>query len=182
MQLNRINITSDAIIMKVVANNEPDNSSNDLIESKVTGHTEPLPSFTAAFAALPAVFAELIETGSDWAVGLNVTGLTISRTKHGTRSVQLFATKQLEIRSDFLAPFETPMLLIDELKDGESGAVRIPMEHCEKIATAIHEAEKYMNGERAQATLNFNEAKAGLNALAKKGKNKDQPELAGVGS
>ena len=173
--LNNIAITSKAVIMSVVENSGSETA--DLIESTVTAHEEPLPSFTKAFEKLPAVFCSIMELPADWATGLTVRKLTIKRTKAGTRSVIISCTKQLEVRRDHLHTVGTPVVQIEKASEGESGAVEVDGKLCKIILTAIHEAEKYQTGERSQTLLNFNEAKAGLNALADKGRDNSQEQL-----
>lgn len=175
MQLNNIAIGPKAIVMAVVVNPQiEETDTKDIIESKITAREEPLPSFSKAMAALPAVVAEILETGPAWIEGLTLTKLTIRRTKSGTRSVILSCTKQLEVRRDFLHPIETPCVQIDPASEGESGGVELDAKLAKAITKAIHEAERYMSGERSQKLLNFDEAKDGLNALADKGRD---PEL-----
>lgn len=172
MQLRSISIDPQAIILKVVAN-EQHGDSQDVIESKITAEEAPLPEFTAAFAKLPAVYCEIMEH-SEWAAGLSIVGLSISRTKAKTRSVILHGKKQLELRKDFLHPVQSPMVRIDDLAEGESGPVKLSDELVEIIEEAITQAERYMNGERSQQRLDFDKAKAGLNALADKGRDDAQ--------
>jgi hypothetical protein len=178
MQLRSISIDPQAIVLKVTANEQHANG-HDVIESKITAEEAPLPALVNAFAALPAVFCEIMETGPDWKVGLSVTGLTISRTKHGTRSVMLVGKKQLECRRDFLHPVQTPMVQLDEAADGESGGVQVSEELADIIEAAIEASEDYMRGDRSQQRLDFDKAKDGINALAEKGRKADalQPEL-----
>lgn len=178
MQLNSISIDSRAVVMRVVANKETDDS-NDIIESKITAKEEPLATLTKAWAQLPAIFCEIMElTETDakgktlypYATGLVITKMAIRRTKQGTRSVILHATKQLECRRDFLHVIVSPCVQIDPSSDGESGGVEIDKKLADKVAKAIHEAERYMTGDRSQTLLNFDEAKAALNATADLGK------------
>ena len=175
MQLNSISIDNRAVIMRVVANKETDDT-NDVVESKVTAKEEPLATLTKAWAALPAVFCEIMELDSNYTEGLVITKMAIRRTKQGTRSVVLYATKQLECRNEFLHPMMTPCVQIDKAADGESGPVQIEKKMATAIGKAIHEAERYMAGERSQTMLDFDEAKAALQMTADKG----QDLLAGV--
>lgn len=169
MQLNSISIDSKSVIMRVVANKETDDT-NDVVESKITAKEEPLPTLKKAWNALPAVFCEVMELDSSYTEGLTITRMAIRRTKQGTRSVILHASKQLECRSEFLHEISAPCVQVDKAADGESGAVQIEKKLCAAITKAIHEAERYMAGERSQSLLNFDEAKAALNATADLGK------------
>ena len=177
MELRSISIDPQSIIMKVTANEQHANG-HDVIDSKITAEDAPLPALTNAFAALPAVFCAIMECGSDWAVGLSITGLTISRTKHGTRSVMLVGKKQLECRRDFLHPVQTPMVQLDEAADGESGGVQVSDELAELIEAAIEASEDYMRGDRSQQRLDFDKAKAALQATADLGRDDKQEALA----
>jgi hypothetical protein len=177
MQLNSIAIDNKSVIMRVTANKDTDDT-NDLVESKITAKEEPLPSLTKAWAALPAVFCEIMELPPEYTEGLTITRLAIRRTKQGTRSVILHATKQLECRSEFLHEISAPCVQVDKAADGESGAVQIEKKMCTAITKVIHESERYLAGERSQTLLDFDQAKAGLQALADKG----QDLLSGVGN
>jgi len=177
MQLKSISTDPKAIILKVVENHETDQAA-DLVESKITAKEEPLPEFTEAFAALPKVFCEIMELPAKWATGLVIDKLTISRTKHQTRSVILSGTKQLECRTDFRHPVASPMIQVDKAADGESGQVPLPKGMVDAVLEAIHHAEEYMNGKRSQTLLDFDSAKAGLQAVADLG----QLDLEGTGN
>jgi hypothetical protein len=169
MQLNSIHIDNKAVTMNVVANKDTDDT-NDLVESKITAKEEPLPSLTKAWNALPAVFCEILELDASYTAGLTITKMAIRRTKQGTRSVILHATKQLECRSEFLHTMSTPCVQIDKAADGESGAVEIDKKLAAAVQKAILESEKYMQGERSQTLLDFDSAKAALQATADLGK------------
>jgi hypothetical protein len=175
MQLNSISIDNKSVIMRVVANKETDDT-NDVVESKITAKEEPLPTLMKAWNALPAVFCEIMELPPEYTEGLVITRMAIRRTKQGTRSVILHATKQLECRSEFLHEISCPCVQIDKAADGESGAVQLEKKLCTAITKAIHESERYMGGERSQTLLNFDDAKAALQATADEG----QRQLAGV--
>lgn len=181
MQLNSISIDNKAVIMRVVANKETDDS-NDIIESKITAKEEPLDSLTKAWAQLPMIFCEIMElTETDakgktlypYASGLVITKMAIRRTKQGTRSVILHATKQLECRRDFLHLISSPCVQIDPSSDGESGGVEIDKKLADKVTKAIHESERYMAGDRSQTLLDFESGKAALQATADLGRDQE---------
>ena len=109
----------------------------------------------------------MLENEPGWADGLSISRIAISYTKAGTRSVRFKCTRQLECRKDFLWKFDTPMVQIDKPADGESGQIDVAdKKHLELIFKAILEAERYANGERSQSLLNFDDAKAALQATA----------------
>lgn len=181
MQLNSISIDNKAVIMRVVANKETDDT-NDVVESKITAKEEPLDSLTKAWSNLPVVFCEIMElTETDakgknhypYANGLVITKMSIRRTKQGTRSVILHATKQLECRSGHLHKISTPCVQVDKATDGESGAVEIDKKWAEMVHKAIHESERYMSGDRSQTMLDFDQAKAALQATADLGRDQE---------
>jgi hypothetical protein len=169
MQLNSISIDNKSVIMRVTANKETDDT-NDVVESKITAKEEPLPTLKKAWEALPSVFCEIMELDASYTEGLVITRMAIRRTKQGTRSVILHATKQLECRSEFLHEISAPCVQVDKAADGESGSVQLEKKLCNAITKAIHEAERYMSGERSQTMLDFDTAKAALNATADKGR------------
>jgi hypothetical protein len=179
MQLNSIRISKSAITLKVTANKDTDEDVNDIIESTITAQEAPLDSLTKAWDKLREVFCALLEiTETDakgkpkypYSEGLTVTKLSILRTKLGTRSVVLEATKQLECRRDFLHTLKSPCVQVDHAADGESGGIELDKKLAEIVTQAIHEAERYMGGERSQQLLDFDKAKAGLQAIADQGK------------
>ncbi|GAA5117080.1 hypothetical protein JIN84_17970 [Luteolibacter yonseiensis] len=170
MELKKFTIGSKAIKFAVVLNPESKDENVATEERNVTAHEEPLPELPAAFGKLPPVFCEIMELPAEYATGLSVTGFTISHTKQGTRSVKLHAKKQLETRTDFLHPMSSPMIQIDKPADGESGDVQLKDPKMLKaLNKAIKEAENYAGGKRSQKLLNFNEGRAGLQALADQG-------------
>lgn len=136
-------------------------------ERTIVAHEAPLPELTNAFAALSAVFCEILELEPIYADGLSVTRIGISYTKAGTRSIRMRATKQLNCRKDYLHKMDCPMVQIDSPADGESGQIDIEdKNHIAAIMTAINRAEDYANGKRSQTLLDFDDAKAALQATA----------------
>ncbi len=139
------------------------------IDSEVrttTAKAEPLASFTKAFDALRPVATNILETEDQWQHGVTVEKLTISRTKHGTRSVKLRLTKQLDSRTDLLHRIDTPFVQVDKPADGESGEVQVEPKHQKAILKAIQEAEAYADGKRSQSLFSFEDAKKTLQATA----------------
>jgi hypothetical protein len=177
MQLNAISISPKSVIMSVSANKETDEDINDTVESKITAKEEPLPTLTKAWDGLKAVFVNILELPDDYVDGLTITKLSIRRTKAGTRSVTMEATKQLECRQSFLHTLTTPCVQIEPSADGESGAVEIEKKLAAAVMKAIHESERYMEGDRSQQLLDFDKAKAGLQAVADLGKDDKQAAL-----
>lgn len=144
-------------------------------------HETPLPELDDALQALRPVVV-FVGRHEKKALGdIVVRSLFISYTKHGTRSVMI----GYELSTD-TSINGTPekkkagWFRIDPPGDGESGTVAVSLPHCELVKAAIRECERYAEGERSQTLLDFDDtqASAGLNALATKGKNKDQQHLA----
>lgn len=170
MQLKYLSIGRKAINFGVVLNPDSDEDTVATEERRITAHEAPLPELSEAFSKLAPIMCDILEVERGWADGLSVTRLSISHTKHGTRSVRFRATKQLECRKDYLHVVDSPMVQIDKPADGESGEIQVEKKHVEVIVKAITEAERYAKGERSQALLNFDEAKAALQATADLGK------------
>ena len=160
-----------------VSTNKQTDDINDLVESKITAKEEPLESLSKAWDGLKKVFISILELPDDYVDGLTVTTMSIRRTKAGTRSVTMEATKQLECRQSFLHTITTPCVQIEPSADGESGAVEIETKLALAVMKAIHESERYMEGERSQQLLDFDKAKAGLRAVADRGKDDNQTAL-----
>lgn len=168
MELKFLSIGRKAITFGVSLNANADGESME--ERTIVAHEAPLPELSNAFAKLSPVFCEILEVEPGWSDGLTITRIGISYTKAGTRSVRFRATKQLECRRDYLHKIDSPMVQIDKPADGESGEVQVEKKHVTLILKAIHEAERYAKGERSQSLLNFDEAKAALQATADLGK------------
>lgn len=166
MELKSLSIGRKAIKFRIILNPDSDDDTVATEERQITAHEAPLPELSEAFAKLAPIFCDILEVERGWADGLTVTRLIISHTKAGTRSVKFRATKQLECRKDFLHVVDSPMIQIDKPADGESGEIQVEKKHVELIAKAIHEAERYAKGERSQTLLDFDEAKAALQATA----------------
>ncbi|MFT3992419.1 MAG: hypothetical protein QM680_13525 [Luteolibacter sp.] len=164
MQLNFLSVNRKAIHFGITLNANNENDAAE--ERRVVAHEAPLPELTNAFAELGKVMCDICEWPADYVSGLSVFRLTISYTKHGTRSVKFKATKQLNCRREFLHKLDSPMVQIDKPADGESGEIQLDAKSVALVAIAIKEAERYAKGERSQTLLNFDEAKAALQATA----------------
>lgn len=122
-------------------------------------HEQPLPEFSEAFEKLKPVVTELIEVSAKWANGLTVQGFSLRETKGGTRSVMLHCEKLIDNKESEWS-FTTPWARIDKAQDGESGGLGMSEKHAAFVATAIHESERYLTGERSQKLL-FDDSSAG---------------------
>lgn len=170
MILKKFTLGLKAIKFSVVLNPESKDENVATEERSVVAHEQPLPELPSAFGALPPVFCEIMELPAEYATGLSITGITISHTKQGTRSVKLHAKKQLETRTDFLHPISSPMIQIDKPAEGESGDVQLKdKKKLNALNKAIKEAERYADGKRSQKLLDFSTAKAALQSTADAG-------------
>jgi len=170
MQLQFLSIGRKAITFGVVVNPDPKNESVATEERTIVAHEAPLADLSNSYANLAPVFCDILEVEPSWTDGLSIYRMSISHTKAGTRSVRFFATKQLNCRRDFLHKVQSPMVQIDKPADGESGEVQLDKKQVNLVLKAIKAAEDYANGKRSQSLLNFDEAKAALQATADKGK------------
>lgn len=170
MQLQFLSIGRKAITFAVVVNPDPQNDSVATEERTVIAHEAPLEELTTSFAKLSPVFCDILEVEPSWSDGLSIYRMSISHTKAGTRSVRFYATKQLNCRRDFLHKVQSPMVQIDKPADGESGEVQLEKKAVALVLKAIKAAEDYADGKRSQTLLNFDDAKAALQATADIGK------------
>ena len=142
----------------------------------ITTHEAPLPELDEAFGALKSVVCEIMGFQKDYAVDMHVYRLQVSMTKNGTRAVQLRYKKSLETIGGQQHPGSTPFFKIDLPADGESGQMEVKPKSAELVKSAIRAAEDYSNGKRSQTLLNFDDAKAALNATAAMGARDDGQE------
>lgn len=178
MTLRYLSLGRKAIKFGITLNANPENDTVAMEERNIIAHEAPLQELTNAYAKLAPVFCEILELDPSYADGLNITRVSVSTTKHGTRSVKMFATKQLECRKDFLHRMDCPFVQVDPPADGESGSVDISdKKHLELVMDALTEAERYANGERSQQLLGFDDGVTGINALAEKGRNADEGDF-----
>lgn len=178
MQLNSFRITPKNIIFNTTLNPDSDDDINAEETRTVVCKEEPLDELKVAMSKLPSVVCEILALPKDYADGMVVSTIEISRTKHGTRSVKLKAKKNLDTIGGELHPIVAPFVKIDKPADGESGEVHVSKDAVKKINAALQEAERYAKGERSQQLINFEEAKAGLNAVADMGRDMFSDEAA----
>lgn len=176
MELIKLTKNPRDIRFSYTTNSENEDPDVDVEEHSAKCHDKPLPSLDKAFSALRLVLAKKLEIPdpASYAETLQVVGLTIRRTKAGTRSVIVHGKKELSTRRSTLLKMDSPLLQIDKQAAGESGEVEFEPKDLKVVLKAIEEAEKYANGERAQGRLQLD---AEVGALAKKGA--DGPSLFG---
>lgn len=169
MELNSFHITPKAIVFNMTLN--PNSSDSVRAEERrtIVCKEEPLPELKEAISKLATVFCEVMALPKEYSADLHINRIEISRTKHGTRAVCLKGKKNLDTIGGELHPFVAPFVKIDKPTEGESGDVLIGKDAVKRINKAIQECERYANGERSQQIINFEEASAGINAIADKG-------------
>jgi len=125
----------------------------------ITAHEAPLPSFDKAMQALKEVVVNILDIGNEYKHSMTITAMTISHTKHGTRSVSINFLKTLTA-TEANHRLNTPMFQIDDSSEGEEGRKQCAKKHGELVAKFIEEAEAYASGERAQQMLPLDDGKS----------------------
>jgi len=179
MQLNSIILGRKAITFVALYNRESEDPHNATEERKVVAPEAPLPELNTDFAALSPVICRIMEFPKEYATGMSVFKMAISRTKQGTRSVAFKFKKALDAIGGEMHTLETPFIRIEKPADGESGRMEVTPDEQDLIYEAMAEAMRYAEGDRSQAILSLEDAKAkeGLNALADKGRDEEDGEL-----
>lgn len=166
MRINSITIKEDLVVFSYTVNENSDGASKKSEECPEA----PLPELSDKFKALPKIACSIMEWPAKYAVGMDVFKLALRYTKYGTRSVQFKLAKAVEMAAGKPPKITTPWVRIDKPQDGESGSVDLTESQVATIDEAIFEISRYISGERSQQLLNFDQAKAGLQAVADLGK------------
>lgn len=123
------------------------------------GHTEeatmkapeaPLPSFDKSIEALTPVVQKVMEFKS--VAGLTPFGISVSHTKHGTRSVVIHFNRTLQ-QTGRTYQDKTIAFRIDNPASDETGERECSAAEATLCIAAIDEALRYANGERSQQLL-----------------------------
>jgi hypothetical protein len=173
MQLKSLSIGRKAIKFVRVLNPDSDDDTVSTEEHAVTAKEAPLPELHEAFSKLPQVVCSIMGWPQDFAAEMIVTKLSMSYTKHETRSVAFVFNVPIYAVGGHRHTMDSPFVRIDKPADGESGDLEVTEEQAELIETAIREAERYAKGERSQQVIDFETASKGLNALADLGRDDD---------
>lgn len=145
-----------------IKSNNPDDSAKPNVRKgtesmDVTCHEAPLPAFDNALASLADVACNILEVGQSYKKGMSVHALSLSYTKSGVRSAQIFFKKQLDgFESDHA--MSTPVFQIDDDKTGK-GRKQCAKKHAEAVIEMIKQASRYVDGKRSQTLLDFKEEK-----------------------
>ena len=115
-------------------------------ERSVTSPQAPLDELEDAMQALKDVTCSVMELPLKWMETVIIRGIHVSRTKAGTRSVQINGTKALSCGS--VEAFKTPMFQIDPPDESENEPRACTTEEAITVCAAIDQAERYAQGER----------------------------------
>jgi hypothetical protein len=172
MQLKALTIGRKAIKFVRVMNPDSDDDTVAVEEHSITAKEAPLPELHDAFAKLPKVIAQIMGWTTDYAAEMIVMKLSMSYTKHETRSVAFQFSVPIEATGGERHTMDTPFVRLDEPAEGENGKKEVTAAQSKVIEKAILECERYAKGERSQQVIDFEEASKGLNAIASIGKDK----------
>lgn len=175
MRIHNLTIKEEVIVYAYSVNDGTDSESKMTIECPEA----PKPELKEKFALLGPIACRVMGWPPSYAIGMNVYRLALRYTKHGTRSVQFKLEKSVELVGGKPHKLVTPWARIDKPEDGESGSVELTDSEVATIEEAVFEITEYVGGNRGQGLLGLDEARSGINALAEKGRKKDdnQPEL-----
>lgn len=131
------------IVIKYTADNE---------KRSLEATENPLPSFTAAFDALPPLVVDICHLPAKFAAGLIVTEMKL--TDKGNELVTFRASKEVDDSTDAFK-FSTPNRLT--AFPSEEGKCSPPLkdEQVALIKSLIDEAAAYVKGQRAQGQIDF---------------------------
>jgi len=120
----------------------------------ITAHEAPHPGMDKALEALASVCQDIKELAS--VATIKPYGITISYTKHGTRSCSILFTRKLEATGGTYKD-KTPSFQIDNPADGEDDERECNTEQTDLLIEVIEEGERYAAGERQQTLLPLDE-------------------------
>jgi len=166
MELKFLKRGRKSIIFSRTINPGSENPSAPEEEERRICHEAPLPELDSALAALRPMVCEINNHQKKFFADMVVRKIGVTYTKEGTRTVQLWYEMSLDTIGGQPHPLFTPKFKIDPPQGDESGEVYIKPEQAELVKAAIRECERYADGERSQTLLDFDEAKAALNATA----------------
>jgi hypothetical protein len=118
----------------------------------IVAHEAPLKTFDKALQALAAVAVKQLELPADYTKGIVVKSMSLSYTKHGTRSASIEFIKDLDA-TDGSHIITTPVFQFDDAKgEGEHRRQCAP-KHAALIEDMVDETIKYAKGKRQQMQL-----------------------------
>lgn len=135
----------------------------------ITSHEAPHPQMDVSLEALAPIVRRVMEFKS--VAGINAYSLSLSHTKHGTRSATIGFTRNLNItKKDYRT--STVSFRIDDPAQDEEGERECNKAETDVIDVVVSEAIRYHNGERQQMLLGELEAEPS--------KGEDAPEEPGL--
>lgn len=146
-----LRITRDAKKVKFTIETQGHLAVKEMTE---TCHEAPLESFDTALQALAPIASEWAELRNDSTVEVHT--LALDYTKHGTRSVRLFFTRELSVTGKKYK-LKAPPVQIDEPATDEKTAKQADKADVKAVQAMIDEAIKYIEGERQQMILGMDE-------------------------
>ena len=149
MNLKKVTLSTAAIHV-VTLDPESDN------EYSEKTHEAPIPTFYESFKELWMVVCEVMEVSKKWAQDIKVTGLSLTYTNLGTRTVTVHYRRNC-LKGTKWFTMATPAFQMDPPQDDESDQAECSSQARQMLVTAIEEAEGYASGERAQGEINFEE-------------------------
>lgn len=162
MKLKSIKRNPKNVIYSALYNTNEDNLEADE-ERKVICQELPTHELDEAMQNLNLVIIEQLELPKTWVEGLVVHGFTMSYTKHGTASMQIIFSKQLEQTGGKAHQIKTPMFRIERPSDGEDGDIETSADNARRCHEALTQAEMYAQGHRSQMTFDeWNEQNGAL--------------------
>lgn len=133
---------------------EKPNDEGHLETFDVKAPEAPHPEMDRALSGVAGIVSKHMEFKS--AAGIEPFGLSVSRTKHGTRSVSILYTRKLK-KSEKEYRGATVLLRIDNPVDGEAGEREVDNDEAALLNAVIEEGLRYARGERLQTLLPLEE-------------------------
>lgn len=140
----------------------------------------PRPAFDTALQTFLPFLLRILGAPVEWSDNTKVTGVSLNKEEDGRRGLVLTATRKCPFGAAPIA-LNTPHLRESQDATKEKGALFWLPGMDEAVDQMIHEAEKYLEGDRAQGEL-FSSEKTEASALErdnKKKRGKSEPEKAG---
>lgn len=145
--ITRVRVTRKAIVVEWT---------EGLDECSRSFHENPLPAFTKAIEGLTEHVTTLCEFPAAYAKGITATGITVS--EKGDNSLALITAQKKLKRNGRVLNIPTPLLAMYE--DAENkGADHMTEAEAAAIEKVIKETKRYLAGERAQGTIQFEDEK-----------------------
>lgn len=120
---------------------------------KLRENDNPLASYGQSLDALSAVAVVICHFPKEYATGLRVQGFKIG-SKGGARTVVLHCAKDVD-DSNKVFKFTTPERLLEAPTEEGSYSPPLSAKHTALIDEAIEETRRYVVGDRAQGTIQF---------------------------